>query len=652
MRAYKDILKLSKRSMKRRYFNRQRDRNRSNVARNNENNQYTDHDLLSSSQNLIENDYQHEEVPDTTQEETPINVAPPENNWSEDYRDINISNFLTLWALQFNIKSNALTALLKYLKRNDYPTLPSDSRTLMCTPMKNKIIEISGGMYAHIGIKDYLDKMLAKCEIIPNEILLDFNIDGVPISKSSQSCFWMILAKPYDFLFDEVFVVGVFHGYKKPNNFQDYLKEFVNELKSLMMEFKFDNKNVDIKIRSFICDAPARAAILGTKSHAAYFGCSKCCQEGLYIKNRMTFPETNARLRTDESFRNREDEHYHVSRSALEELPVDMVDQFPLEYLHPVCLGIVKKMIKLWISAKILPSRDTLHVSERLLSLSETQPTDFQRKCRPITDISYYKGSEFRTFVLYSGPFVLKDILTTEKYSHFLLLHVAIYILCGQSTALKYSSVAKDILITFIEEMAIIYGDEHIIYNVHNLLHIPDDVKIFGNLDNYSAFPFESFMSKIKEMLRKNNQPLAQICNRIYELRNAAFIKEKISKTSAPILKKGVNINGNVLYKNVTINDLHFNTNIKNQWMMTKDNKILRFVGAERINNEIYLNGHELKKKEDFYNVPIKSSLLGIYKADTKESQLNKWKITDINRKLFFMKLTENEAVFFPLLHQ
>lgn len=40
----------------------------------------------------------------------------------------------------------------------------------------------------------------------------------------------------------------------------------------------------------------------------------KCVQSGVYINNRMTFTEVNARLRTDASFSNGEDEDHHVQQ--------------------------------------------------------------------------------------------------------------------------------------------------------------------------------------------------------------------------------------------------------------------------------------------------------------------------------------------------
>ena len=48
-------------------------------------------------------------------------------------------------------------------------------------------------------------------------------------------------------------------------------------------------------------------------------------------------------------------------------------------------------------------------------------------------------------------------------------------------------------------------------YSVHGLIHIAEDVKRFGPLDSYSAFPFENYLGHLKQLLRKPQSPLQQI---------------------------------------------------------------------------------------------------------------------------------------------
>ena len=94
-----------------------------------------------------------------------------------------------------------------------------------------------------------------------------------------------------------------------------------------------------------MCDAPAKAFVRGTKQFSAYHGCDHFEQWGLWV-GRMTYPETQGLvLRTNESFHLQSNEDYHsvVSRICL--LPRDMVTFFSIDYMHQVCLGLVKHHI-------------------------------------------------------------------------------------------------------------------------------------------------------------------------------------------------------------------------------------------------------------------------------------------------------------------
>ena len=50
-------------------------------------------------------------------------------------------------------------------------------------------------------------------------------------------------------------------------------------------------------------------------------------------------------------------------------------------------------------------------------------------------------------------------------------------------------------------------------YNIHCLVHLAEDVKVHGNIDMFSAFPFESFLGR----LIKSQTVLQQVIMRIAE---------------------------------------------------------------------------------------------------------------------------------------
>lgn len=586
---------------------------------------------------------------------------------TEQVSDNEVKHFLAIWALRHNLSHLALNELLTFLKSNVFSFLPVDSRTLLKTPRIKSIKTVEPGEYIHIGLKNGINTLLQNLSELPNEIIINFNIDGIPLSRSSSSCFWPILAQTN--ISKKILVVGVYHGYGQPRSFNDFLRTFVDELKELTAEFEFKSKHIQIKIGAFICDTPARAHVLGIKSHAAYSGCPRCAQEGEYV-GRVIFPELNARERTNDSFRNRLDEHHHKQTTILEELDIDLVLQFVLDYMHLVLLGVTKKLLKMFTSGGIeslLPSKCIAEINKIIDKIRATQPSDFQRKIQLLNQLHNYKATEFRTFLLYAGPFVLRNVLTKEKYDHFMLLNVAISLLCTHGISDEKIEFSRELINEFIEGMRSIYGAHHLVFNVHALTHLPDDVKKFGPLDLISAFDFESYMHKLQKLLRKKHQPLSQIYNRIMEMNNI-LVDDCTDNIVYPLLKKPFGgVFNEVQTKNFTINN-----SIRNCWVLTNKNEIIKFIHAIKKETDILIFASEVVGKRDFYQYPVFSSNLNIFKTSLLENIPKYWSFECLKAKLFCMEKTstdihclddsddededyyyDNEPcrAFFPILH-
>lgn len=321
----------------------------------------------------------------------------------------------------------AMNELLAILGSNSFENLPKDARTLLKTPTTSAVIPLIQGSYVHVGIATSILKQMPL--IIPfitsDVISIDISIDGLPISKSSTVAFWPILglvknngckAPP--------FLIGIFQGDAKPTSAPEFLSQFVDEYCLLQRQlFEYKEKKYHIKIRAFVCDAPATAFIKGIKGHTGYFGCGKCLTEGTFLNNRTCFPDTEIELRTDESFATRLQEEHHKSISALEDAGIGMVSQFPLDYLHLVCLGIMKKIIELWLSkgplSVRLSKRQCTIINERLVLIENSRPSEINRSTLNIEMYKMWKGTNFRSFVLYIGAVCLKDVLKDEVYSNF-----------------------------------------------------------------------------------------------------------------------------------------------------------------------------------------------------------------------------------------
>lgn len=180
----------------------------------------------------------------------------------------------------------------------------------------------------------------------------------------------------------------------------------------------------------------------------------------------------------------------------------------------------------------------------KLRQIRKKYPKEFHRICTKIDQIKKWKAVELQSFLLYSGPAVLKGNLSPEKFEHLLYLHFAIRILASPLLCQKYSSLAKKCLIYFVYQFGKIYGVHHLIYNVYSLIHLSDECDIHGPLDRFSAFLFENYIGKLKKLIRSPRKLLAQMVRRISELNHIQTFENRVSPSifnstgKTPLLQK------------------------------------------------------------------------------------------------------------------
>lgn len=126
-----------------------------------------------------------------------------------------------------------------------------------------------------------------------------------------------------------------------------------------------------------------------------------------------------------------------------------MVSQIPIDPMHLIDLGIKRKILSRISKAKTMGLRpDVNSISEYLLNVAVHVPTEFQRKPRSFKDLNFWKASELRQFILYTGIVALKDNVNgvNDIYYHFLLLHCAYRILSCSKLRLTGLSSAQNLL--------------------------------------------------------------------------------------------------------------------------------------------------------------------------------------------------------------
>lgn len=428
------------------------------------------------------------------------------------------------WASLHNVTQNAVDDLLKLLIKAGHNDLPKTARSLKNTP-RDVVAHLTSGMdYVYLGLKEELlnnlNSYTAESKMHLTELQLVFNIDGLPIFKSTNSSLWPILCTVINLKPLSVFPVALTYGTTKPKNL-DFLQDTINDLNYLIHNgLDVDEKHYSVLLRCCVCDAPAKAMVKNIKLYSGYYGCDKCSQKGAYL-GRMTYPETeNFNLRSDTSFRNQQNPEHHHGITPFCDTPLNMIKGFPADYMHQVCLGVQKRILLAWMRGKKETRISVCHVkeiSERLRSMQRFIPKVFARKPRGLDEIDRWKATEYRQFLLYTGKIVLQGIIPDDLYNHFLVLSVAMCILVSENLTSKHSDYARALLKYFVEKSQDLYGREFQVYNVHSLLHLTDDAVEYGCLDTCSAFPFENYMQKFLKMVRSPKNPVAQIFKRYRE---------------------------------------------------------------------------------------------------------------------------------------
>lgn len=171
---------------------------------------------------------------------------------------------LKFWALKNKIPHSGLNDLLCLLRINGFNYLPKNSKTLLNTPNYiENMIQMSNGTYWHHGLENTLVNLLSQIDSPPELLSLIFNIDGLPIANSSKTEFWPILCSIVEIPNLPVAVVAIYCGETKPPLIP-YLDTFAQELLSLLKNGLLVNKKkINIKIKCFVCDSPARAFVKG-----------------------------------------------------------------------------------------------------------------------------------------------------------------------------------------------------------------------------------------------------------------------------------------------------------------------------------------------------------------------------------------------------
>ncbi|KAJ8678373.1 hypothetical protein QAD02_014160 [Eretmocerus hayati] len=267
--------------------------------------------------------YTSSDSEDSSSDEGDVSITQPSLEAVKNEVKQNTLERLRIWASD-NIAASKVDEALEIFKLYD-PKIPKCSKTLLKTnlQLKNLIKQCDTDDPAekaeilYFGIARHLQKIVDPALHLDRIIWLMFNIDGLPLYKSSSINFWITMCKIFHLLAKyKPFIISAYCGGTKPPSADVYLEDFVKELDELCENgIIIDGEKYEIKIKCFICDRPARSFVIGCTNHGGYYACERCCVEGVYINDKVVYPMRNDEKRTDESFTMLDNVGHHNSIS-------------------------------------------------------------------------------------------------------------------------------------------------------------------------------------------------------------------------------------------------------------------------------------------------------------------------------------------------
>ncbi|KAK3909809.1 Halomucin [Frankliniella fusca] len=587
-----------------------------------------------------------EEGDDEITDDEEMNEAPRFQNDAD--KEQYVIDTLREWA--------QLPGVLSMTKLNDllhrlsvvFPRMPLCYNTLFHCPYNFDITHFNGGAtFWYKGIQANLDQLDLRQYLEKfSKITLDIGMDGLPLVKCKL---WPILGHLVG-TDNDPFIIAVYRGEKDPVDANEYLEKYRTELLHLKNHgYSFEGNLYPVEIRFYILDAPGRSFVKCCVRHNGYYSCERCDVKGEYVNNRVTYLNLDGNLRTDESFKQQTNPEHHTGVSPLiqetdtgDSLNTGLVSQVILDPFHLVHGGVFKRILEFWL---FHVGQWKLHVeivdliSNVFEFIRPLCPVDFNRKPRSLKFFKSMKGTEFRRMLLYDGILAFKDLVDDNIYKHFLLLHCAIYILSSKSLIISMSDLARDLLKLFVSHSVLIYGAKFVVYNVHALIHLVDECRDGLTLDEISAWKYENKLKSIKQTLRSGLHQLQQLARRDEEQKPSVL--RLTGKATHVALSLKQRILGEIVpgqqYRRLKAGSLLLKTNRADSCFKTANGDIVILSNIVRWNRKIYLVGRKFQTYENFYEYPIESSELGIFRVSDLSREKSTFRLRDVQCKCYLM---------------
>lgn len=174
---------------------------------------------------------------------------------------------------------------------------------------------------------------------------------------------------------------------------------------------------------------------------------------------------------------------------------------------------------------------------------------------RSVTSCKNYKASEFLQWLLnYSVPILIK-YLPDNLFQHWILLVMAVFILLKKKILKTEVQKAELLIRLFVRDIANLYKDRMLVYNVHQLLHLSLYVSRWGPLWATSAFPFENYNGFLANSLHGTHNVKQELINSVKMYEGYLILKNKIVDIQPIRVEESMKVLGQKIksFKNINV---------------------------------------------------------------------------------------------------
>lgn len=209
-------------------------------------------------------------------------------------------------------------------------------------------------------------------------------------------------------------------------------------------------------------------------------------------------------------------------------------------------------------------------------------------------------------------------------------------------------NITDDLLRLYVENFTNIYGKSSCSYNIHNLLHLANDSKMYGTVDEFSCFDFESKLGWMKSIIKSGYKPLQQVAKRVESQCNHELSKNNINGSSEISISKFISGTG---FSKIELKKFYLQAKTNNQWFSTNNPFSIISFKYVKYNDKHIIYGCKLKNMTPMFKDPIDSSIIDLYISDgTEDLETTTYEIEQVYCKLFRLEINKKYA-FFPLIH-